>query len=69
MQWKEHYDEDSHIVCGTGIHYFKKIECAFYFTLNIKSYTGHYTKWHGNCQNYFECDFMIGKWMVIKLEE
>ena len=34
------YNTNVNVVCGTGIHYFKNIESAFYFTLNVKTYTG-----------------------------
>ncbi len=56
------YDMNLKKVCCAGIHYFKKIECAFYFTLNIKSYIGgHYTNWWESGQIFVECDYIDGK--------
>ncbi len=55
------YDMDLNKVCCAGIHYFKKIECAFYFTLNTRSYTGHYIKWHKNGHMLEKCDYVDGK--------
>ena len=55
------YDMDLNNVCSAGIHYFKEIKPAFYFTLNVKSHTGHYIEWYENGQKEKECDYVDGK--------
>ncbi len=55
------YDMELNNVCSAGIHYFKTIECSFYFTLIRELYTGHYILRHDNGQMYIECDYSDGK--------
>ena len=55
------YDMDLNNVCCAGIHYFKKIKCAFYFILNAELYTGHSIKWYENGQKCEESNYVDGK--------
>ncbi len=56
------YDMNLNNVYSAGIHYFKKIECAFYFTVKPESCTGHYIEWFTNGQKKQECDCIDGEY-------
>ena len=39
----------------------KNLENAFYFTLDVTTYTGYYISWHENGQKHQECDYVDDK--------
>jgi len=41
------YDKDNNVICGRGIHYFKKIDVSFYYQLFLID-NGLYFTWHDN---------------------
>jgi antitoxin component YwqK of YwqJK toxin-antitoxin module len=55
-------DFDTHLenVCSNGIHYFLKLECAFYYSLK-KIQNGEYLEWHDNGQLWKKCTYTDGK--------
>jgi hypothetical protein len=46
------YNKNLSEVCTTGLHYFKSVEAAYYYGLNIKDcrYTGEYITWRSSGQ-------------------
>jgi antitoxin component YwqK of YwqJK toxin-antitoxin module len=56
----DNFDTNLEKVCSNGIHYFLKLECAFYYSLN-KIQNGEYLEWYENGQQYIKCTYTDGK--------
>jgi antitoxin component YwqK of YwqJK toxin-antitoxin module len=54
------FDRNLEEACSNGIHYFLKLECAFYYSLE-KIQNGEYLEWHENGQQYKKCTYTDGK--------
>jgi antitoxin component YwqK of YwqJK toxin-antitoxin module len=54
------FDINLEEVCSNGIHYFLKLECAFYYSLH-EIQNGEYLSWHENGQQYIKCKYTDGK--------
>jgi antitoxin component YwqK of YwqJK toxin-antitoxin module len=54
------FDTDLEKVCSNGIHYFLKLECVFYYSLE-KITNGDYLRWHDNGQLCLKCTYTNGK--------
>jgi hypothetical protein len=52
----DNFDTNLENVCLNGIHYFLKLECAFYYSLQ-KIQIGEYLGWHDNGQQYIKCTY------------
>lgn len=46
----DEFDENLDNVCSNGIHYYRSLDCAFYFQFDriVKGYDGPFFCWHGN---------------------
>ena len=49
---EKNYNMNLHKIYCEEIHYFKKIDCAFYYTLDVTSYTGHYIRWNDDGESH-----------------
>jgi hypothetical protein len=58
----DNFDTVLENVCSNGIHYFLKLECAFYYSLE-KIQNGEYLSWHENGQPSKKCTYTDGKKM------
>jgi antitoxin component YwqK of YwqJK toxin-antitoxin module len=47
-------------ICSNGIHYFLKLECAFYYSLE-KIQNGEYLNWYENGQQNIKCTYIDDK--------
>jgi antitoxin component YwqK of YwqJK toxin-antitoxin module len=56
----DNFDINLEKVCSNGIHYFLKLECAFYYSLH-KIQNGEYLSWHENGQQQIKCTYTDGK--------
>jgi antitoxin component YwqK of YwqJK toxin-antitoxin module len=56
----DNFDTNLEKVCSNGIHYFLKLECAFYYSLQ-KFQNGEYLLWYDNGQQYTKCTYIDGK--------
>jgi antitoxin component YwqK of YwqJK toxin-antitoxin module len=56
----DNFDTNLENVCSNGIHYFLKLECAFYYSLQ-KIQNGEYLKWYDDGQQYIKCTYTNGK--------
>jgi antitoxin component YwqK of YwqJK toxin-antitoxin module len=56
----DNFDTVLENVCSNGIHYFLKLECAFYYSLQ-KIQNGEYLEWHDNGQQHIKCTYTDGK--------
>ena len=55
------YDENMNNVCSQGIHYFKTLEQAKMWKLNLDNYTGKYIEWYDNGNKWYEREYKDGK--------
>jgi antitoxin component YwqK of YwqJK toxin-antitoxin module len=55
----DYFDTNLEDVCSNGIHYFLKLECAFYYSLKVIT-NGEYLSWHDNGQQYVKCTYTDG---------
>ena len=57
------YDTNIDEVCSKGIHYFKSLECAQMWELDISAvgYTGPFKKWYNNGNKRVESNYVNGK--------
>lgn len=56
------YDMNEHIICSTGIHFYLSRECAFYYDIDSKHYTGSFKEWYNNGQLRLDCHFKNGQY-------
>jgi antitoxin component YwqK of YwqJK toxin-antitoxin module len=54
------FDRNLEEVCSNGIHYFLKLECAFYYSLEEIT-NGEYLEWYENGQQLIKCTYTDGK--------
>jgi antitoxin component YwqK of YwqJK toxin-antitoxin module len=54
------FDINLEEVCSNGIHYFLKLECAFYYSLH-EIQNGEYLSWYDNGQQRKKCTYTDGK--------
>jgi antitoxin component YwqK of YwqJK toxin-antitoxin module len=56
----DNFDINLEKVCSNGIHYFLKLECAFYYSLD-EIQNGEYLEWYENGQQYVKCTYTNGE--------
>jgi antitoxin component YwqK of YwqJK toxin-antitoxin module len=56
----DNFDTNLEKVCSNGIHYFLKLECAYYYSLQ-KTLNGEYLEWYENGQQYKKCIYTDDK--------
>jgi antitoxin component YwqK of YwqJK toxin-antitoxin module len=56
----DNFDTNFKNVCSSVIHYFLKLECAFYYSLK-KIQNGEYLEWYENGQQYIKCTYTDDK--------
>ena len=55
------FDKDLHKICTKGIHYFKTVEAAFYFNLELnQEFDGIIKEWHSDGEIQLETQFKSG---------
>jgi antitoxin component YwqK of YwqJK toxin-antitoxin module len=54
------FDRNLEEVCSNGIHYFLKLECAFYYSFGVIT-NGEYLKWYENGQQRKKITYTNGK--------
>ncbi len=59
VKTKEAFNLNLHIVCGSGIHYFKSLDAAFFY-VDIPKYTGKWIYSYSNGFQYKTCTFENG---------
>jgi antitoxin component YwqK of YwqJK toxin-antitoxin module len=61
------YNEDINQVYSNGIHYFKTIDCAYFYEVTPIMHSGPVTKWHENGRVYLTGKYLngleTGKWI------
>jgi len=59
--YPNNFDADLENVCSNGIHYFLKLERAFYYYLIMEIENGEHLSWHENGQIYEKYNYVNGK--------